>query len=1089
MDIEIIESLEEFKAEVDRLSGAILLAKDNRIAELLSKGRPAPKRISLEELDLSDYMSDMLRVHKTLQWKAHNPYLGIRIRSARSIALSGICELIKAEYIGNFWDIYKKHIGWGADSTCYNWIWEAAFKEAGIDLILGQGGYRREFVQTLVLESGIPKKGRKIVIDFFILYWRYFRHQQDVEKLVNAIVEESIDLNFIPDDDRKALASLCKSAEEFSKAFSHAIEKLKTVFAYIENSEDILSGELADYTETIYRDTGVDIGDVLRGENQLRSLYERILGLVTPEKLRRIMKSAVPGTRIIIPDGTSVRVDEYEHILYGEHKLKDAAFSCVPTLSYTVSDLKNLDFNKIMRDGNQIVLKSRSKIYPVINGKERPDLVSAFYLKGKLGNSENCGNIFHGVLYPAMTIDVLTADGSVRESFSELDGFYCSPTFQHVYKDKKHHLFLYFPSFRLKATDLAGNEISIVSDRFSGSLFELQLDNLGFGIASDQEILLPEPHEESIKIWASDSSSSAPVIINGNGVEIEIVLESAMLFRAFGNRQFPIRPKNVSSRIGSKRFLLFISKNEEYSIENMTIINRAECGKYRVLTIEWKDIEKACQISVGNREWKFEHCVDLNLYLRKIAPHSVEFLDLNEKQGISPREFELVIYPVPSEKTKEELFWNIIVNNNDPVRIRFTKGPKGHSDGRTLRFAGKEIDEILDPFWKTTGAGNAVIEISLSTSDLFFNSVRFWLLPALRITAAKSFRDGDEVILQFQIDQTDKMHSILMIDNRGRSKASLRLEYKDGQWGLLKKEFSGLAEIKHLGTSLHFRSVPKVHGIFFGSRSKQEASDIRNLLKKELSDIDLIVSPQIIGPLLFRINDKIVETKSINSADLIIVGLDQVNSIIKYRKNKVEVQAGKESAIFSVGYDLEIENIRFHNHLIGDSIIGKVSFVGPEKSALCFSILRNPDAANENEIMSYEKECDGQYHKDYAINIPVTLSEIENTENLKILLTLKFDKNNSDEFYAYGESWIVESIKMIDEEDYEIIKENVISCLKENRYFEAKRYIKMGQNAMPSHEAEWVEQSLKKIDKMIRLIQVQSVASQIVTMLRKEFLN
>lgn len=1089
MEIKIIESFGEFKAEVDRLSDLILKAKDHRKAELLSKGRSVPKRISNEELDLGAYMNEMLSVHKTLQWRGHNQSLGIRKKNARAVALAGICELIKAEYIGNFWDIYTKHIGWGANTTCYNWIWEEAFKEAGIDLILGRGGYRREFVQTLVLESGIPRKGRKTVIEFFILYWRYLRHENDIEKLIRAIVEGTINLSFIPGHDARALTHLCISAQEFSKAFSHAIDKLKTVFAYIEESEDVLSGDLAEYAETIYRETGVDIGDVFRGGNQLRNLYERILGLVTPDKLRKILKSTVYGTRIVIPDGTNIRVEEYRNILYGEHRLREATFSCVPTLAYTIADLKNLPFNNVMRDGNDIVLKSRSNIYPVINGRERPDLVSAFYVRGGRGHTENCGNIFHGVIYPATTINVSTEDGWVRESFCELDGFYCSPTFQHYYKDNKHNLTLFFPTLRLKAAALANKMISIYSDGFEGPIFDVQLDEMGFGVSSNQQTILPEPHEGIVKIWASDADSSAPVVINGSSVDIEISAESAMLFPALGNRHFLIRPKNIPSKIGTKQFFLFISKNEEFSVANMNIIHKGECGSYGVLTIEWGDIEKECRITVGKREWVFEHCVDLNLILKKTAPRSLEFVELGEKQGTNLKEFELIIYPIPSEKIKEELFWNVAVNNHDPVRIRYSKGPEGNPDGTGLRFSCKEIVELLGPLWKFAGESSSVIEVALSTSDLAFNGVRFWLFPYIRVLAPPAFRDGDEVILQLQMDRADTTHSIVMRDIRGRSRASLRLEYEDGHWRRLKKEFSGSIEIKRLGASLNFRAVPIVHGVVLGSRSKQEASAIRNLLRKDLSDMDLVVSPQSSKPPVLKVNEKTAGISATNFADLTTIGLDQICGLIRLRKNKVDLLAGKESVSFTVGLDLNIEEITFRDHLLGEGIVGKVTFIGPEDSSLCFAILKNPDTASEKELEPYEIDCDGEFHKDYAINISITQEDLEDAEILKIKLTLKFDKHHSDEFYSYGETWLAKAQKELDPEDYGIIKDNVISCIREGRYFEAQKYIDMAQDVVSTQDLEWVEQSRAKISKMIRHIQVQSIASQIVSILRKEFLD
>lgn len=1088
--IELIESLEDLISAIERLYEVIENARMKRIAEYKSKGRPVPHRIKFEELDLSDHKIEMLRVQKTLHWGRYNRRLGNYEQKAKVVAIAGICELIKDEYIGKFWDMYRRNIGLGATQTVYDWIWEKGFKKEGIQLIHNRGAWRREFVQTLVLESGIPRNRYRDVIDFFTLYWRYFRQYHDVENLIHLIAENKMDIDYVPSLDRIKMENLCREAVEYSRAFSHVVEKLSIVFDFLERSEDIFAGDLTEHIETIFQGCGVDPLEILHGEYQLKSLYDRILGLVTPEKLRRILKTSMPGTKILTPEGSIIRVDEYKHLMYGVHALKGTVFSCVPTMAYTLDDLRNnLSFDEIKREGNDIILKSKSKITPIVNGRDRTDFVREFYFSNRGEHPVFQGNIFHAILHPAWTLDIATEDGEVCESIRELDGVHCSPTLQYIYRRNSHHLAVYIPHFRLKSEALAGGRIAMFSDFYDDPLFEQDLDQDGFGISSDRTIPIKSPSAGLLKLYAGKSDSMEPISVNGIEVEYEVNLESSILFPIFAHKNFPLRPKEYSSPFGGRRFVLFLSKTkrvENIETENLDITDEGECGTYRVVLLEWKDHSTPCLINVDSNTWKFEQCLDLRMYLRKLGSHKFDLVKFNEYQAKNLQDFQLIVYPYPHEKIQEDLFWNIVVNNLNPYKTRFIRCPKGKSDGKTIRFSGDEIAELLEPVWNEKTGGSAIIEIFLCISDMVLAGVKFWLFPEIKIIPPELLHEGDEVNLRVQHDETEKIKIVALKDRRGRSKALFRINFQGEQWKILKKEYSGSIDINKLGTSLDLCLVPDLQGIILASRITYEKENLRNFLKRELDNLDVIIATQDIQNPTVMVNGEKSELVFTRAGKILSTRLDQLKPSITEIENRIEIRSGDESLSFIVQFGLSVEKIDFREHLINNCIIGKCAFTGPKGSGLRFEVYGNDKPSEKTHITNLDIACDGEMHEDYAINIPIDPQIVKKYQCFTIKLILEFDIDNEDTFHGYGKMWTVKTTEELVEHDYDYLKSNSISCFDDRRYFAAKRFLELAKELAPKSEEKWIEEFMMRINFLIKKQRVNSIIRQIYTILDKE---
>lgn len=1092
--VAIIESFKDFISEIKDLYGVIDKARQARIIEYKNAGKRAPHRIRFEEVDLNAYKERMLRVHKSLQWRRHNFRLEEYEQNSKLVAIAGICELIKEEYVGKFWDLYREYIGYGGTSTVYDWIWEKGFKEEGIELIYSPFSGRREFVQTLVFESGIPRSRYNDLINFFILYWRYFRQNEDIEELINAIADNEIDLKFIPRTDRERLQIICINALDFSRAFAHVAERLLTIFQFIESSEEIFTGNLSEHVEYIYKSCGIDPMEILRDKHQLDTLYNRILGLTTPEKLRRILKSKLPGIKITSPKRESIRVDLYIHnIMYGKHILEDIIFSCVPTLSYTLYDLYHLPFNKIIRNGNDRILKSKSAITATVNGRNRPDLVKHYYAFHPIFNSVFEGYVFHTELQPAMTIEVSTEDGSVSESISELDGFNFSAYLQCLYNPRSntYYLVVYIPSIRIKSKSLAAENITVISDLKDEPLFEIALDRDGMGNRYEEFVTIKSPSPGIIHFYAARSDSMEPISIEEKDVGKEIELTQAMLFSAFTKKQLNPQPRGSSVRYGGRRFVLLLDKtlkSEEVEIRNLKIADNGKNGNYRVLFLEWEDLSNPCSIVTESAYWKFERCLELNLHLNKKSDKPIECVNLDDKQGINSRDFELILSPIPPSEIEDELYWNIIVNNGNPYRARFKKPPDADRIGKVMRISGNDIAELLERVWNENTGGSATAEIHLCNSEHAFDSVKFWLFPELKIIPPQSTKEGDEVFVNIQVDDTSAIEKVVLKDKRGSPKAKFRLSFSNGVWKKIKREYSGVLEIDWLGTSLDLSVEPSIRGVRFGSRTSGESELPRNLLKKELDKFDLIISGFKEIPKL-SVNGESCDFKFSQTGDLIYAPLGQLSASIREETNIVAAEEeDKIIQYFDVVYKLYVEDINIVNYPVDNSVIGSCSFGGPVNSGLEFVVFVKLNNTDLQEIARYPVPCDGESHKDYAVNFKLNPKSIAESLSCIIKLRLISDMRKPDAFHEYGEIWNIKLKENLKEQDYELLKSNAISAHKEGRHFIAKKMLEMALEAAPESEKEWARGLMMNIDFSIMETQINSVSAQIARSLKVAYM-
>lgn len=1085
-EIRIIDDLEVFRSEVNRLHDEIEAAQNRRNAEAWAASVP-PQRIRFEELDLSQFRQDMLSVHKTLQWRNHNWRLSFReAKKARLVAIAGMCELIKDEFVGKFWDLYKKTIGsgWGADNTVYNWIWEQGFAEAGIE-VLGDG--RREFVQTLVMESGVPKNRTADIIDFFVIYWRYLRGQ-DVFSVVHRLIK-GYSFAHIPQQDRRQLMSLATEATEFSQAFALAVSRLSVVFDYISESPDVFGGTINDWTERIFRATGVNPLSILRDRDQLRKLYSRILGIVTPEKLSRIVAAKPPGTEIVTPDGRKIRSDRYHKIQLGKHQIDGTLFICQPASDLELSFIATRPLSQIFEHGDAVFLRSFAEITPVVNGSVRTDLVRQLYDQGLY-----CGNFFFCKIKAAMEIAVRTGDGAVDAVLVEQDGFVCYPYlhYQGNLSKNEHYLSVRVNSIKLVAAGWKKRGFCFSCSKEKEPLFEGATDSSGRAVCADRSVQLENPEPGEISFMAVDRLSGKILALSDGVAQVAMNLDSVMLFSPYSHNQIIPRQSKAPFLFGSRRFVLFVAIEvavDKLQFQNCEVGSTVICGRYRVCDVIWKDQSEPCHIlaavsSMQTLGWSFEKCLDFKLYFNRKNMISTDHVRFRQDQGSRLSDFELVLFPFPEPEVQRQLFLNVIVNDSTPLRIPLTDCCSDRTEEKSLRIGGDDLAKKLSPLWGAPPV-NVVVEISLCALDETLANRKIFLFPDLNVVLPEGVRDGEEFMVQ--VDLGDGKERWLSMKNpRGRSKVRVTVEYENGEWRLRRAPFRGTVNVESLETLLDIEALPPCRAVRFGARDKGRAEPPREILRRELTSYDLLVAAARHSSPHVSVNGKKVQADfRSDSEGLWYLPLTELAGIVE-QENKVTISVPGMNETFMIKYRLALLQMEVEKYLISGEMCGTCSFCGPVGSRMELhlrSIFHHGGSAN---VCAMQLQPNGLVINGHSFAIPVSECDVQESFSHYELRAVLFEKEGQAG-HEYGERWEILPESAVGQDDFQYLKKKIKDLLNDGKVFAAIRHLQTAGQVAPPSEWDWLEKTTERTRKKQFRTSLDRVASQIAGVLRRDF--
>lgn len=748
----------------------------------------------------------------------------------------------------------------------------------------------------------------------------------------------------------------------------------------------------------------------------------------------------------------------------------------------------------MFQHGDAFILRSVAEITPVVNGSVRIDLVRKLFVSGK-----NCGNLFFCVKKIAMEISLRTSDGRVDTVLSGKDGFVCYPYlyYQGNYRKETHTLSVRVNSIRLASAGLKNRDFCFFCDQEKEPLHEGIIDHAGRAACAERSVLLESPEPGDIDFIAADGITDEVLTLQDGEARVSLPLAEVMLFAPYSHRQIKPRTSGASFLFGSRRFVLYAVTGmleDSLQFENCEAETISVVGEYLVSNLIWKNQSQPCRIQTrmpGGQviTWDFEKCLHFNLYINRKKDSSPEHVVFREDQGHRPANFELVLNPFPDKDARRKLFWNIIVNNSNPLKITLADCCSDHADDNSLRISGVDLEKMLRPLWDRKSLVNASVEISLCAMDETLVSRRFFVFPSLNVILPEGVRDGEQFPVQVDLGEGNNCRELLLKNPRGRSKIKVRFEYEDEKWQLRRLKFKGRLEIEALETSLDIEAIPPCRAVRFGNRDKGRAEPAREILRRELGPYDLLVAAASQSPPEVTVNGKKQKVCfSRVSKELWCLALAALAGIVK-QENQVTIRSPGFEELFTVKFRVALIKIEVLKYLTDRTVIGSCSFRGPVGSHIELSLTPVLRGGALGDPISIFLEPDGNEVCDhsFAMKLPDSAAH-ESVDHYELTAVLVDNPVADPVGYEYGKRWEFLPESAVSQNDFGYLKERIFELLESRKPFAAAKHLVAARNIVPDSEQDWFRETEKAVNQMLVRTSLNRVASQIAGVLKKEYL-
>ncbi len=615
--------LSEYKRETERLYE--LVEQRRSAAAETGTVRLRDGRVPLREIEVGEELQSLMNVG----FSTHQEYGGQSVAGvnsdlrakARIVSLVAICELIKAEYQGDLWGLYKEWTGKIPDSRMYSML-EKAFAEEGL-LREGQdltGEKRSWFTDALIAEAGLPRKMLPDVAELFAVYWKYFYPMdvRDLFRFVKGGPEDQKRVRILPEEYER-LKGIVERCKEFPTAINTSIGDISALMEALSEREDLQPLDLIDRPERFEELCGINPARVIRGAVALRALAQRVSLAITPEKFRRIVLSLAPGTRVILPSGRSVDTEEAGDVpFFGRYRVGAATHLVMPNELLPPEDVGVYPDHHLSTLGNRVIYKAKDEFLPLEGDAESPIIPRELWIEGRS----------RGFIW----FRNRPVDRAVRVGKQHLfpdEGLQWRPALRR----QDDQIVVELSGVRLYDPKLTQKEIEIVAQAErapapapgSNPHSEVWFPTDRNGLGSLSHALLPvvEPTPGRIELSLRNRRTSERLAVAGQEISEIIRLPAVMLFGV----QYPalVEPSEQLRPLGERVFELFVAKDLTESQSKTAAYETTltgTCGAYKVYKVEWKTTDEPFDLDLGEGcRWRFDRPVDLHLESTgKVAP-------------------------------------------------------------------------------------------------------------------------------------------------------------------------------------------------------------------------------------------------------------------------------------------------------------------------------------------------------------------------------------------------------------------------------------------------------------------------------------
>ncbi len=880
----------------------------------------------------------------------------------------------------------------------------------------------------------------------------------------------------VPSSDLAKLRTIVSRVREFKFAFSRRIVRLVRIVSFIEKSPDLKIGDVEANYRLIQEECGIDPREIIRNESRLHKIWIQVFSLITPRRFVSVLSELDKKEKIILPDGTSRTREACHPFYYGSYKYSSGTLTCVPDLSLGLERLRNLPFDKIIRVGGYLLLKSKDEITPEIDGIVRRDLVKPLYL-----NSKFAGNIGFVRRNRYSTIQIFTSSKQVGKYEGEYTVNF-SPHLRCLWNWRSEIFRLYATNLKVafKNAEISEEKIEIAVDSRTRSIGRVRLDKYGNGKVNLRDLIFTNPCPGKYNF-----SAKTEFEVRQLGT---LELKPIMLFSSKPGKLIPegdLGHPLIAS--GQGRLLLFISKtlNVKPVLHNFEIEKEEVYGQYRMLTLQHRGTSLSAHIKCISEEdkyiWKFDGFIDLELELRRLRTTAPAGVKLAPYQAKTLKDFELLVIPNPEEAEKRYLQWTIAVDGQDAVNIPFSRCASGRVMDGNLVLSGDELEQILSlaGFDMYPTRFPFSLTISLGVESEKFNSVRMVLFPGIS-TRIPDLTQGEAVSLQLKWAQGSEEKQIFLYDTEEPESNNARQNVflNNGKIQIDRPSFIRNYDVPYLEEKLLFELRPIVREIKVWDTISQTISELSVIDQRRLDAIRFLAIsyPKYSGQITYS-EGKIEQLEEISP------GVRTFSISHPEQQFKPALQAsfkdGRDTYDFQINFDTEFQELGFRKHLTLGQVVGYKRVTGPSTDFVEFIIL-----ADGKCIGTKRFRCRPEMKSQKEFRIDIDSHSLEGQTHL---IAKAFAIRNR-EYRLLGfnrkHEWVIENREILLDQDIQWVKHRLRMLKSQKRYFQA---LELLRKVAPHRFGEdYYSEEYSEIQGAILKMKIESVSQQLRKYIKKE---
>lgn len=686
-------SIQNSSKEIEELY-AIIIDRFKKVESYyLSKGYMNQK-VSFEDVDLEDLLEARLAPLFVSVLRAY-PYPCTLKKQMSMIFVATLCEIAKRGLSqGGILKTLEEYIGFELDRNRYYRIIPEILREAKIEVVLETG---KKYENAIICEAGIPRNLHSVVMKFFSIYWKWFKHvDQPVRhrELKEFLLSGNFTDEYIVDQsDFKTLKRVFEIIDSNNlslKAIKSCI-KLEEVFVQLDEYEKIITKDnVNEVCEFISTKLGYNILTIVNEQN-LKSEVISYANKVSFDQFRTILNNVPSNEKIIIPTGKSVIKNQLsiDNLMCGHYKVREVRYEVTYPIPLGVTDLLCLEENKIYNvNGVTIYVSSYPFVVEIDERKQKTTRELCYkdrYLyvfAGKIGAAAIA--YIDGI--PINPLDDTRMIVGIRKKWD--------------YDNQCNVLGISVSNFALYNTDYKMQTLSL---RVNNAEKKKRINSHGYLQMQEQWFDITGT-EESITVQASVGD----MVLKSK----EVSLPETVMFGKFTGMR-------VDKYIDLKKWygdgsVVYFARSNVLSLKSVKLKKITNFGTYNV----YEGIIDLSQDAFWINEQKYEIKHSIEPYLKL----ECEYEYISEKYIV--KSFDDILIQINRGSAKEARFIIKAIHNDESNSISLNVG-----NVRTVR-----LPDIIKCREETSGKW----ELMLLSEQYTVDRLEFIIIPELKIVSEKS---------------------------------------------------------------------------------------------------------------------------------------------------------------------------------------------------------------------------------------------------------------------------------------------------------------------------------------------------------------